>query len=183
MGITDTFAPTLSPQKAINIRCFVRHKIERSGHGRACWGMPGHAPACRDMFRQRAADKPRRQADIQAVQSGADTEPLDTNHRWARVFFLIWETGQGYKTLPHTSYLADSLCFTDPPRFLAHPPPGVLPESDRPIKGPDQRSIGVALSSRGLSYNGKSPKLPIIIQWNVSFPCNRHLTATDALPF
>ena len=49
-------------------------------------------------------------------------------------------------------YPADSLCFADPPRFLAYPPPGVLPESDRPIKGPDQRSIGVAPSSRGVSY-------------------------------
>ena len=50
-------------------------------------------------------------------------------------------------------YPADSLCFADPPRFLAYPPPGVLPESDHPIKGPDQRSIGVAPSSRGVSYN------------------------------
>ena len=63
-----------------------------------------------------------------AVQSGADTEPLDTNHRWARVFFLIWEAGHSYKTCPHPSYLADSLY------LLAHLPPGVLPESDRPIK-------------------------------------------------
>ena len=46
----------------------------------------------------------------------------------ARAFYLIWEPGPGYKTFPHPSYLADSLC------FLAHPPPGVLPESDRPIK-------------------------------------------------
>ena len=49
-------------------------------------------------------------------------------------------------------YPADSLCFADPPRFLAYPPPGVLLESDHPIKGPDQRSIGVAPSSRGVSY-------------------------------
>ena len=80
------------------------------------------------MPQKSAADKSRRWADNQAVQSGADTEPLDTNHRRARAFFLIWEPGPGYKTLPHPSYLADSL------RFLAHPPLGVLPESDRPIK-------------------------------------------------
>ena len=60
---------------------------------------------------------------------------------------------RGYKTLPHSSYLADSLCFADPLGFLAHPPLGVLPESDRPIKGPDKRSIGVALSSHGISYS------------------------------
>ena len=47
---------------------------------------------------------------------------------------------------------ADSLCFTDPPHSLAYPPPGVLPESDCPIKGLDQRSVGVAPSSRGVSY-------------------------------
>ena len=67
----------------------------------------------------------------------------------------------GYKTLPHPSHLtdsadslypADSLCFADPPHFLAYPPPGVLPKSDRPIKGPDQRSIGAAPSSHGVSY-------------------------------
>ena len=56
----------------------------------------------------------------------ADTEPLDTAE--TRTFFLIWEPGPSYKTFPHPSYLADSLC------LLAHPPPGVLPESDRPIK-------------------------------------------------
>ena len=56
----------------------------------------------------------------------ADTEPLDTAETHA--FFLIWEASRSYKTCPHPSYLADSLC------LLAHPPPGVLPESDRPIK-------------------------------------------------
>ena len=56
----------------------------------------------------------------------ADTEPLDTAE--TRTFFLIWEPGPSYKTFPHPSYLADSLC------LLAHPSPGVLPESDRPIK-------------------------------------------------
>ena len=44
-------------------------------------------------------------------------------------------------------YPADSLCFADPPCSLAYPPPGVLPESDCPIKGPEQRSIGVVPSS------------------------------------
>lgn len=67
------------------------------------------------------------------VQSGADTEPLDTNRRCSPCFLPYMEepgldAGPGYKTFPHPSYLADSLC------LLAHPPPGVLPESDRPIK-------------------------------------------------
>ena len=74
----------------------------------------------------------------------ADAEPLDTAETCA--FFLIWEAGRSYKAFPHPSHLADSLC------LLAHPPPGVLPESDRPIKGPDQQSTGVALSSCGISY-------------------------------
>ena len=56
----------------------------------------------------------------------ADTEPLDTAE--TRTFFLIWEPGPSYKAFPHPSYLADSLC------LLAHPPPGVLSERDRPIK-------------------------------------------------
>ena len=50
----------------------------RSGvlrHAWACPGMSGHVLA------EGAADKPRRQAGNQADQSGADTKPLDTNHR------------------------------------------------------------------------------------------------------
>ena len=131
--------------------------------------MPGHARACRDMSRQRAADKPRRRADIQAVQSGADTEPSlfnqePTRSPWTPITAepafssLYGSPARAIKPFPTLADSADSLspadslCLADPPRFLAHPPPGVLPESDRPIKGPDQRSIGVALSSRGVSY-------------------------------
>ena len=67
------------------------------------------------------------------VQAGTDMEPLDTNHCCNPRFFPYMggpglDAGPGYKTSPHPSYLADSLC------LLAHPPPGVLPESNRPIK-------------------------------------------------
>ena len=132
--------------------------------------MPGHVPA------EGAADTPRRRAGNQADQSGADTKPSPSNQELTRSPWtpitaepafssLYGRPSPGYKTLPHPSpladsfspadslYLADSLCFADPPRFLAYPPPGVLPESDRPIKGPDQRSIGVAPSSRSVSYS------------------------------
>ena len=55
-------------------------KVRMKGQGKvrrveACLGMSGHVPA------EGAADKPRRQAGNQADQSGADTKPLDTNHR------------------------------------------------------------------------------------------------------
>ena len=74
----------------------------------------------------------------------ADTEPLDTAE--TRAFFLIWEPGHSYKTFPHPSYLADSLC------LLAHPPPGSCARERPPNKGLHQWSIEVALSSRGVSY-------------------------------
>ena len=67
------------------------------------------------------------------VQSDSDREPWDTN-RCCSPRFLPYmgrpglDAGPGYKTSHHPSYLPDSLC------LLAHPPPGVLPESDRPIK-------------------------------------------------
>ena len=51
----------------------------------------------------------------------ADTEPLDTAE--TRAFFLIWEAGRSYKTCPHPSYLADSLC------LLAHPPREFCPRA------------------------------------------------------
>ena len=133
-----------------------------------------HAWACRDMSQQRATDKPQRRANIQAVQSGADTEPSPSNQELTRSPWtpitaepafssLYGRPGPGYKTLPRPHRLrrlpfppadspADSLCFADPPRSPAYPPPGVLPESDRPIKGPEQRSIGVVPSSCGVSY-------------------------------
>ena len=139
-------------------------------HAWACPDMLGHAPA------EGAADTPRRRAGNQANQSGADTKPSPSNQEltwspWtpntAEPAFssLYGSPGLGYKTLPHSSPLADSfppadslypadaLCFAEPPHFRAYLPPGVLPESDRPIKGPDQRSIGVAPSSRSISYS------------------------------
>ena len=130
----------------------------------ACPGMSGHVPA------EGAADKPRRRAGNQADQSGADTKPSPSNQELTRSPWtpitaepafssLYGRPGPGYKTLPRPHRLrrllfppADSLCFADPPRSPAYPPPGVLPESDRPIKGPEQRSIGVVPSSCGVSY-------------------------------
>ena len=137
-----------------------------------------HAWACRDMSQQRATDKPQRRANIQAVQSGADTEPSPSNQELTRSPWtpitaepafssLYGSPGRAIKPLPHPSHLADStdsffpadsftpadsLCFADPLAPLLTRPPGVLPKSDCSIKGPDQRSIGVALSSRGVSY-------------------------------
>ena len=67
------------------------------------------------------------------VQTGTNTEPLDTTRRCSPRFLPYMErpgldADPGYKTSPHPSYLADSLC------LLAYPSPGVLPKSDRPIK-------------------------------------------------
>ena len=129
----------------------------------ACPGMSGHVPA------EGAADKPRRRAGNQADQSGADTKPSPSNQELTRspwtpitpepAFSSLYGSPAGaikpFPTLADSAdslYPADSPCFADPPRFLAYPPPGVLPESDHPIKGPDQRSIGVAPSSHGVSY-------------------------------
>ena len=83
------------------------------------------------------------------VQAGTDTEPLDTTRRCSLRFLPYMgrpglDAGPGYKTSPHPSYLADSLC------FLAHPPPGVLPESNHPIKAFINGGLEVALSSRGI---------------------------------
>ena len=55
-------------------------KVRMKGQGKvgrveACLGMSRHVPA------ESAADTPQRRAGNQADQSGADTEPLDTNHR------------------------------------------------------------------------------------------------------
>ena len=130
-----------------------------------------HVPA------EGAADTPRRragnQADHQADQSEADTKPSPSNQELTRSPWtpitaepafssLYGSPSRAVKHFPTLSdstdspadslYPADSLCFADPPRSLAYPPPGVLPESDCPIKGPDQWSIGVAPSSRGVSY-------------------------------
>ena len=136
--------------------------------------MPGHARACRDMSRQRVLQT--RPGDGPATKP-TNQEPTRSPHRPIRnrhgalghqsplsLRFLPYmgALARAIKPFPtlHTSQ-APQTPFTPqtpfasqtPPRFLAYPPPGVLPESDRPIKGPDQRSIGVALSSRGVSYS------------------------------
>ena len=155
---------------SLNSRMVVKDqgKVRMKGQGKvrrveAC--LLRHVPA------ENAADTPWRRAGNQADQSGADTKPSPSNQELTRSPWtpitaepafssLYGRPSPGYKTLPHPPRLrrllfpppADSLCFADPPRFLAYPPPGVLPESDHPIKGPDQRSIGVAPSSHGVSY-------------------------------
>ena len=115
------------------------------------------------MPRKSAADESQRLANNQAgtrsgpnfrgptpcslVQSGAITEPLDTNRRCSPRFLPYMgepglDAGPGYKTFPHPSYLADSL-LTCPREFCPR-------ETN---KGLHQWSIEVALSSRGVSYN------------------------------
>ena len=128
---------------------------ERSGQGQAC----------RDMSQQRAlqtsprngpANKPTNQELTRSLWTPITAEPAFSS--------LYGSPAQRIKPFPTLTdsadslyptdslYSADSLRFADPPRSLASPPPGVLPESNRPIKGPVQRSIGVAPSSRGVSY-------------------------------
>ena len=135
-------------------------------HAWACPGMSGHVPA------QSAADTPRRRASNQADQSGADRKPSPSNQELTRSHWtpitaepefssLYGSPAGAIKPFPT---LAHSLCFADTPRFLGYPPPGVLPESDRPIKGPDQQSIGVAPSSRDVSYS-----------YHLPFPKNKHM--------
>ena len=149
-------------------------EVRMKGQGKvrrveACPGMSGHVPA------EGAADKPRRRAGNQADQSGADTKPSPSNQELTRSPWtpitaepafssLYGRPGPGYKTLPHPHRLRR---LPRPRRLplpcrlplLCRPPlaslltPGVLPESDRPIKGPDQRCIGVAPSSCGVSYS------------------------------
>ena len=127
--------------------CYLKGRA-RSGmlrHAWACPGMSGHVPA---ESRRQAPEAGRQPSHPIRSRHGALGHQSPLSPR----FLPYMGAGPGYKTLPHPSYLADSLCFADPLRFLAHLPPGVLPESDCPIKGPDQWSIGVALSSRGVSY-------------------------------
>ena len=118
--------------------------------------MPGHARACRDMSwprvlqtrpRDGPATKPTNQEPTRSPWTPITAEPA-----FSSLYGRPAQAIKPFPTLTDSLYPADSLCFADPPRFLAYPPPGVLPESDRPIKGPDQRSIGVAPSSHGVSY-------------------------------
>ena len=74
----------------------------------------------------------------------ADTEPLDTAE--TRAFFLIWEPGPSYKAFPHP-LLPRRL-----PLSPCSPAPGSSARERPPNKGLHQRSIEVALSSRGVSY-------------------------------
>ena len=142
--------------------------------------MSGHVPA------EGAADKPQRRAGNQADQSGADTKPSPTNQELTRspwtpitaepAFSALYgRPGRAIKpfpTLTDSLYPADSLCFADPLAPLLTRPPGVLPESDHPIKGPEQRSIGVVPSSRSVSYSKESAynaiDLGLIPEWGRS---------------
>ena len=126
-----------------------RGQDERSGQGQAC----------RDMSQQRAlqtsprngpANKPTNQELTRSLWTPITAEPAFSS--------LYGSPAQRIKPFPTLTdsadslYPTDSLYSADSPRSLASPPPGVLPESNRPIKGPVQRSIGVAPSSRGVSY-------------------------------
>ena len=83
------------------------------------------------------------------VQAGTDPEPLDTTRRRSPRSLPYMgrpglDAGPGYETSPQPSSLADSLC------LLAHPPPGGSARERPPNKGLHQRSLEVALSSRGV---------------------------------
>ena len=152
--------------------------------------MPGHARACRDMSRPRVlqtsprdgpATKPTNQEPTRSPR-----RPIRNRHRALghqsplSPRFLPYMGGPARTIKPFPTltdfadsvYPADSLCFADPLRFLAHPPPGVLPESDRPIKGPEQRSIGGVPSSCSVSYSKESAynaiDLGLIPEWGRS---------------
>ena len=111
--------------REMQIKTTMRYHYWKVGYAEAC---PGKMPQTRSggwlNFRG--------PTPCSLVQSGTDTEPLDTNH--CSPHFVPYmgrpglDAGPGYKTSPHPSYLADSLC------LLAHPPLGVEPESYRPIK-------------------------------------------------
>ena len=118
--------------------------------------MPGHVGTCPGRGRCRQAPETGRQPSrpIRSRHEALGHQPPLSPR------FLPYMGGPAWAIKPFPTltdfadslYPADSLCFADPPRSLAYPPPGVLPESDCPIKGPDQWSIGVAPSSRGVSY-------------------------------
>ena len=133
-------------------------------------GKVRRAEACRDMSQQRAlqtsprdgpATKPTNQEPTRSPRRpirnrhGALGHQSPLSLRFLPYMGALAWAIKPFPTLADSAdslYPADSLCFAEPPHFLAYLPPGVLPESDRPIKGPDQRSIGVAPSSRGVSY-------------------------------
>ena len=135
-------------------------------------GKVRRAEACRDMSQQRAlqtspgdgpATKPTNQEPTQSPR-----RPIRNRHRALghqsplspRFLPYMGGPARTIKPFPTLTDSADSfhprrlpLLRRPPPSSLAYPPPGVLPESDHPIKGPDQWSIGVAPSSRSVSYN------------------------------
>ena len=139
-------------------------KVRMKGSGRGQDERSGQGQACRDMSRQRAlqthpgdgpATKPTNQEPTRSPR-----RPIRNRHRALghqsplspRFLPYMGGLARTIKPFPTLTDSADSLYSADSPRSLASPPPGVLPESNRPIKGPVQRSIGVAPSSRGVSY-------------------------------
>ena len=150
--------------------------IERSGRGQD--ERSGQGQACRNMSQQRAlqtspgdgpATKPTNQEPTQSPRRPIRNRHGALGHQSPlspRFLPYMGGPARAIKPLPHPSHLADSFSPADslypcrlpllrrPPSLPCLPAPGVLPESDRPIKGPDQRSIGVAPSSRDVSYSG-----------------------------
>ena len=87
---------------------------------------------------------------IWLVQSGTDTEPLDTTRRYSPRFFPYMggpglDAGRGYKTSPHPSYLSRL------PLSPRSPTPGSSARERPPHKGLHQRSLEVARSWRLLT--------------------------------
>ena len=122
------------------------------GSGRGQDERSGQGQACRDMSRQRAlqtspgdgpATKPTNQEPTRSPR-----RPIRNQHRALghqsplSPRFLPYMGGPARAIKPFPTLTdstdsfspadspADSLCFADPPRSLAYPPPGVLPESD-----------------------------------------------------
>ena len=127
------------------------------GRVEACPGMSGHVPAESRRQAREAGQQPSRPIRSRHGALGHQS-PLSPHFlpymggpaRAIKPFPALTDSTDSFSPADSP---ADSLCFTDPPRSLVYPPPGVLPESDRPIKGPEQRSIGMVPSSYGISYN------------------------------
>ena len=160
-----------------------QRKVRMKGSGRGQDERSGQGQACRDRSRQRAlqtspgdgpATKPTNQEPTRSPRRPIRNRHGALGHQSPlslRFLPYMGAPAQAIKPFPTLTDSADSfspadspadsLCFADPPRSLAYPPPGVLPESNRPIKGPEQRSIGVVPSSGGVAYKyEENDKIP-----------------------
>ena len=138
--------------------------------------MPGHARACRDMSQPRVlqtrpgdgpATKPTNQEPTQSPCRPIRSRHGALGHQSPlspRFLPYMGGPARAIKPLPHPSHLADSFSPADslypcrlpllrrPPSLPCLPAPGSSARERPPIKGPEQRSIGVVPSSRGVSY-------------------------------